>query len=248
MFATVEERDRVRDRVLELASADDRVVAAAIVGSLAHGAGDEWSDLDLTFGVADEVPVADVLDHFTRVMVEDFDAVTLVDLDRGGTTYRVFLLPDWLQVDLSFTPASAFREASPRFKLVFGTHRVDHAPPPSTDDLLGWAVVFARHARVCIERRRWWQAEHMVSAVRDNALTLACLHRGLPTGFGRGFDDLPADVLADFDGGLVRSLGAEELRRALAVVVSGLLRHAGDAAELAAQVEPQLRALTSPSP
>src|SRR5918912_1300579 len=151
---TVEERERVRDRVLELASADERVVAAAIVGSLAHDEGDEWSDLDLTFGVADGVAVAEVLDDFTRVVVEDFDAVTLVDLERAGTIYRVFLLPDLLQVDLSFTPAPDFRQGSPRFRLVFGTHKVDHPPPPSADDLFGWAVVFARHARVCIDRRR----------------------------------------------------------------------------------------------
>ena len=245
---TVEERDRVRDRVLELASADERVVAAAIVGSLAHDEGDEWSDLDLTFGVADGVPVSDVLDDFTRAVVEELDAVSLLDLERRGTTYRVFLLPDWLQLDLSFTPAPEFRQGSPRFKLVFGTHKVDHPPPPSADDLFGWAVVFARHARVCIERRRWWQAEHMISSVRDNALALACLQRGLPAAFGRGFDDLPAAVLQDFEGGLVGSLDREELLRALEVVVSGLLRHAGEARELAAQVEPQLRALVSTSP
>src|SRR5919199_5652594 len=221
---TVEERDRVRDRVLELASADPRVVAAAEVGSLALGEGDEWSDVDLTFGVAEGVPVADVLDDFTRFAVEELDAVTLVDLDRSGTTYRVFLLPDWLQLDLSFTPAPKFRQGSPRFRLVFGTHKVDYPPPPPADDLFGWAVIFARHARVCIDRRRWWQAEHMISTVRDNALALACLHRGLPTGFGRGFDDLPADVLEDFEGAVVRSLDREELLRALASVVAGLLR------------------------
>ena len=248
MFAAVEERDRVRDRVLELASADPRVVAAAIVGSLAHGGGDEWSDVDLTFGVADGVAVSEVLDDFTRVVVEELDGVLLFDLERRGTTYRVFLLPDWLQLDLSFTPAPDFRQGSPRFRLVFGSHKVDFPPPPSADDLFGWAVVFARHARVCIERRHWWQAEHMVSAVRDNALTLACLHRGLPTGFGRSFDELPADVLEAFEGGLVRSLAREELLRALATVVEGLLREAAEVTELAARVEPQLRGLTSPSP
>jgi predicted nucleotidyltransferase len=244
---TVEERERVRDRVLELASSDERVVAAAVVGSLALGEGDEWSDLDLTFGVAEGVPVADVLEDFTRAVVDELDAVTLIDLDRRGTTYRVFLLPDWLQLDLSFTPAPDFRQGSPRFKLIFGDYKVDHPPPPSADDLFGWAVVFARHARVCVERRRWWQAEHMISSVRDNALTLACLHRGLPTGFGRSFDELPADVLEGFEGGLVRSLDREELLRALAIVVEGLLREAADVGELAARVEPQLRGLASAS-
>jgi len=50
---TVPERDRVRDHVLRLAGSDSRVVAGAVVGSLAHGEGDRWSDLDrLLFGEA----------------------------------------------------------------------------------------------------------------------------------------------------------------------------------------------------
>jgi hypothetical protein len=40
----VEERDRVRARVLALASSDPRVVSGAEVGSLALGEGDRWSD------------------------------------------------------------------------------------------------------------------------------------------------------------------------------------------------------------
>ena len=39
MFS-VQERDRVRDRVLEMASSDARVVAGAVVGSLARDDGD----------------------------------------------------------------------------------------------------------------------------------------------------------------------------------------------------------------
>jgi hypothetical protein len=58
---TVEQRDALRERLLQLAEEDDRVVAAAAVGSLAVGAGDEFSDLDLTFGVADHVAVAEVV-------------------------------------------------------------------------------------------------------------------------------------------------------------------------------------------
>ena len=54
MFS-VDDRDRVHDRVLEIAATDPRVVAAAVVGGLADGGGDRWSDLDLTFAVADGV-------------------------------------------------------------------------------------------------------------------------------------------------------------------------------------------------
>ena len=58
---TVEYRDRVRDRLLEMAHRDARVVAGAAVGALAAGSGDRWSDLDLTFGLADGVSADSVL-------------------------------------------------------------------------------------------------------------------------------------------------------------------------------------------
>lgn len=240
---TVDERDRVRDRVLEIAAADERVAAAAIVGSLADG-GDQWSDLDLTFGVAEGVPLPEVMDDFTRLLADEFDAVQLLDLTRRGTTYRVFLLPRLLQVDLSFTGAAEFRQGSPHFKIVFGTYNVDYAPAPSASDVFGWGVLWARNAHVCVERREWWEAEYDVSALRDAALTLACLRRGLPTGYGRSFDELPPDVLAATEQALVRSLDRDELLRALAAAVGALLREAEDVRELAAKVEPQLHELT----
>jgi len=44
----VEERERVRERLVERAHADNRIVSAALVGSLALGEGDRWSDIDLS--------------------------------------------------------------------------------------------------------------------------------------------------------------------------------------------------------
>ena len=137
---TVEQREAFRERVLRLAAEDGRVVAGAVVGSLALGGGDRFSDLDLTFGVADAVPVGDVLDDWTRTFVDEDGAVHLTDLEHGPTTYRVLLLPDALQVDLSMTPAARFRPGGPRFRLLFGETAGDAvAPkPPLAADLFGW--------------------------------------------------------------------------------------------------------------
>jgi len=49
-----------------MASNDPRVVAGAVLGSLAHDEGDRWSDLDLMFAVANDVPVTLVLEASTR--------------------------------------------------------------------------------------------------------------------------------------------------------------------------------------
>ena len=225
MFS-VEQRDALRARVLRLAEGDARVVAGAAVGSLAVDSGDQFSDLDLTFAVADEATVADVLADWTRTLVDEDDAVHLVDLERGPTVYRVFLFPDALQFDLSMTPASRFRPAGPRFRLLFGETIGDpQAPtPPLAPDLFGWGVIYALHARSCIERGRVWQAEHYVGAVRDHALSLACLREGLPAVQARGYDDLPADLLASLESAHVSAVEPDALRNALSAATRALLR------------------------
>jgi hypothetical protein len=243
MFS-IEERDNVRDRVLEIASADPRIVAGAVVGSLALDDGDRWSDLDLTFAVADGVPLAGVLADWTHSLVAEFDAVHLFDLPSGATIYRVFLVPVCLQFDLSFTPAAEFAPGGPEFRLLFGSaNDKPFPPPPAAHDLFGCAVHHALRARFCVERGLYWQAEYWISAVRDYALSLACLRRGLPARHGRGFDDLPTDVRGAFTEAFVRSLERDELIRALACAVKGLLPEASDPA-----VESQLRELTSTAP
>jgi hypothetical protein len=242
---TVAERDRVRDRVLALAADDARVVAGAVVGSLALSDGDRWSDLDLTFAVVDGVPVRDVLSDWTRTLAGECDAIALFDLPAGPSLYRVFLLPGCLQFDLSFTPAAEFGATSPRFKLLFG-HAVTrpHTPPPTAEDLFGYAVHHALRARFCIARGRVWQAEYWLSGVRDYALHLACLSRGLPARDGRGFDDLPPEVHAAFADALARSLDPAELLRALDAAVAGLLREGAPVRATARKIEPRLRELT----
>jgi hypothetical protein len=228
---TIEQRDALRDRVLRLAEGDPRVVAGAAVGSLALVGGDRFSDLDLTFAVVDDVPVTEVLDDWTRALVTDDEAVRLTDLHREPTIYRVFLLPDALQLDLSLTPAERFRPAGPRWRTLFGeTAAGETRPaPPDPHDLFGWGVIYALHSRSCIERGRLWQAEHFVGAVRDHALALACLREGLPAMQARGYDDLAPETLARFADTHVEAPEPARLRTALAAAALALLREGADA-------------------
>jgi hypothetical protein len=239
---TAQQREALLERMLALADDDERVVAGALVGSLAVDAGDRYSDVDLTFAVDDEAKVAVVLDGWTRTLIDELGAVYLADLTRGPTTYRVFLLPDALQLDLSMTPATEFRPAGPRFRLLFGKTTDETSEPsdqtdPAVGDLFiatpavagsifGWGVIYALHARACIERGRTWQAEHYVGAVRDHALSLACLLHGRPAAQARGYDDLPAEVLVAFERTHVLSSDDASLRTALAASVEALLNGA----------------------
>ncbi len=161
--------------------------------------------------------------------------------------YRVFLLPGSLELDLSLTPASQFGAGGPNFRLSFGevVEQPFELPPTSAHELFGYAVHHTLHARVAFERGRYWLAEYWISAVRDYALNLACLIRGLDGWYGRDFDKLPDDVLERFEDGMVRSLEPEELRRALRHAVEALLDESGDVHDMADKVRDQVRELVS---
>lgn len=238
---SIQERNLVREHVLQLAMTDVRIVAGAVVGSLALSDGDRWSDLDLTFAVGDEYSISNVLEDWTQEIGKEFDATQLFDLPSGASIYRVFLLPGCLQFDLSFTPASKFGATGPNFKLLFGQAvKKPFSYSPDFRELFGYAVHHALRARFCIERGRYWQAEYWISGTRDYALSLACLRRNLPASQGRGFDDLPAAIQDVFNGAFVTQLTREKLMRALTCVIHGLLYEIDGVEELAIKVKSQL--------
>ena len=247
MFTT-EYRDHVRDRVLDLARSDPRVTAGALTGSTTVGAEDDWSDVDVAFGIADGIRPDAVLQDWTEVLDRGFSVLDHFDLRSGSTVYRVFLLPSGLEVDVAVTPEQDFGARGPRFRILFGpTRQLEAAPQPAAQDLIGLGWHHVLHARACIERGKPWQAEYWISGVRDHVLALACLRLGEDAVFGRGLDRLPAAVTDPLAEALVRSLDEPELRRALAVATACLIgeREAWDPA-LCARLTPPLQEFGAP--
>jgi hypothetical protein len=240
---TAPDRQRVSDRLIARAEADPRIVAAAVVGSLAHGPGDAWSDIDLALGVAEEVPLPVVMAEWTQQLAQEFAALQLLDLRARGAIYRVFLLPSGLQIDLSFWPATDLQQVSPRFRLVFGTHTTGTPRPPDPRDLLGWAVLYALSARTCIRRARYWQAAHCIAALREKTMALACVRLKLPAEFGKGLDDLPPEILRASREALVAAPEPAELERALHAAVVSLVRESQQVGEFGRQVQAHLERL-----
>jgi len=246
---TPEERDRLCSELLEHASGDQRITGAAITGSAAEGREDRWSDIDLAFGVIDADDMPDVLADWTAHMYHRHLALHHLDVISGAWVYRVFLLPSTLQVDLAFVPATEFRALAPTFRLIFGkANDPGHMPPPRAEDIIGFSWLYALHARSCIARGKLWQAEYMISSIRDNALALSCIRYSLPAAHGRGMDLLPSTVTVQFEASLVRQLDTAELSRAFRVVVRGLLSETRSVDEgLAERLQGALTRLTENS-
>jgi hypothetical protein len=245
-----EERACLRSGLLELARNDQRITGAAITGSAADSREDPWSDVDLAFGVNTAANVPSVLSDWTAHMYGQHRALHHLDVISGAWTYRVFLLPSTLQVDLAFVADSEFRALAPTFRLMSGkANEPRHASPPLPDAIIGLAWLYALHARTCIARRKLWQAEYMISGVRDHALALACIRHGLSPVHGRGIDLLPGEVTAQFQNSLVRQLDTGELSRAFRVVIEGLIHEIANVdKELAMRLQEVLMALNECPP
>jgi len=244
---TPEHRAGVRRRLLDRARDDARIVGAALTGSAAHDAEDRWSDIDLFFGIADDAALETVLGDWTDFMCGELGARHHFDVRSAAAVYRVFLLPDCLEVDVAFTPARTFGALGPAFDVVFGDAVEPRViAPPDPDRIIGLAWHHVLHARICIERGRPWQAEYWISAVRDHALALACLRLGRPADHAKGADAVTSEISAPLEAALVRDLSVEELSRALRAVVGGLLGELDETdRELADRLREPLRELAA---
>jgi hypothetical protein len=237
----------VRDELVAAAKADPRIAAAGFAGASAHGKEDQWSDIDLALGLAPGVDYDDLVAVWTESLYREHGAVTHLDVWAGSTLFRVFLLPGTLQVDIAFWPAEDFGATGPRFEVLFGTaNDVEKTKPPVAANLIGWAWLYALHARSSIARRRVWQAEYMVSGMRDQVFALVCLRHDVPATQGRGMDDLPAESTAPIAAALVRSLDPAELSRAFTAACEALLTEVEHVdPEHAARLAPSVRDLAA---
>jgi hypothetical protein len=188
---------------------------------------DRWSDVDLALCVGTGTDLDGVVEDWTERLYGEHGAIHHVDVWRGATRFRVFLLASTLQVDIAFWPAAEFGPIGPSFQLLFGSanQRLPDRPPEPAH-LIGMAWLYALHARSGIARGRHWHAEFMLSAARDQVLALACVRHGLPAAYARGADTLPAELATPLEAALVGSLDPAELQRALRVVIERLMDEA----------------------
>jgi predicted nucleotidyltransferase len=258
---TPEERTRLRDALIARARADERITGAALTGSASRDAEDRWSDIDLALGVAAGADLGPVMADWTGVLYREHGALDHLDVVSGAVVYRVFLLASTLQVDIAFAPEDEFGPRAPTFRLLFGraadrlaaaartAEAEAEAEAGRAAELIGMAWLYALHARSSLARGRVWQAEYMISGVRDHVLALACVRHGVPAVQGRGMDQLPAEVTAGFAAALVRSVDGAELERAFRAVTESLIAEIGLAdAGLAGRLTGVLRELAGGPP
>lgn len=105
-------------KATEVLSADDRVLAAYLVGGFAVGLGDAFSDVDLQVIVADHA-AAELAESWVELVHRIVPTVWIQPFGPGG---GLCITPDWMHFDVVFraasrstpTPSSAWSPSSTR--------------------------------------------------------------------------------------------------------------------------------------
>lgn len=226
---TPAEREWLGGELISAAQKDPNLCGAAHTGSGASARLDRWSDIDLALCLKPDASHERVVGEWTELLYRH-RAVAHLDIMRGPTLFRVFLLEHTLQVDVAFWRAQDFAAIGPNFRLIFGrAGPPHHTPAPDPFSLIGMAWLYALHVRSSLARGRILQADYMLSGMRNHVSELAALRCGVDPHQARGLDDLPGlerDIAASH---IPRSLEPSELKRAFQSTMRALLeevRHA----------------------
>ena len=224
---TPEEREQLRDELVSAAQSDSNLCGAAHTGSGATGRLDRWSDIDLALCLKPAASYEEVVGAWTGRLYQH-GAITHVDVMRGTTLFRVFLLKNTLQVDIAFWRDEEFGAMGPNFRLIFGEAKPPRAAAqPDPRALIGMAWLYALHVRSSLARGRILQADYMLSGMRNHVFELICLRCGVVAQQGRGLHDLPEAERERSVACVPRSLEAEEMKRAFQQTMQVLVKEVG---------------------
>lgn len=237
-----EYRNKVQSSIITFAKEDVRITDCAIVGSESIGENDEWSDIDLTFGFNMEIEIPKILLDWNELMAKKFGANVLFDLAFRESIYRVYLLPNALQVDLSFTPTKHFGAITEKFKLIFGEEKNRNSKPvPKLNTIFGYAVLYALKTRCSIEREKFWQAHYFLEKFKENIMTLKCLSENLNPFDGRDYDNLSDLFLTRIQSSLIDSPNRYNLGESLKVLTEILINETKNNSEINYKFENELK-------
>ncbi|MEP7266208.1 MAG: hypothetical protein ABI844_17695 [Saprospiraceae bacterium] len=209
---TTKERTLVYERVLEIAKSDARVTGGAVVGSIANKKEDALSDIDLTFGIKNNIRPEHVLHDWTELLNIEFNTIHYFDIRHASAIYRVLLFPNCLELDLSVVPENDFGAITPNFQLLFGnSNKLIDSPKPDIAYLIGLSWHHVLHANTAIHRDKPWQAEYWISALRDHIISMKCIRLGLPSLYAKGADTISKQEMQGLESTLIKSLDLSEL-------------------------------------
>ena len=233
-------RGKVLDELTAALMGDERIAGAVLIGSGAAGFKDRYSDIDLAVLVGDEAKVDEVYsDWWSRIHA----LFPIIDAFKEQPRHLYgFLLNHFLELDVGFQGAAGLYERKPRWRILFDRHgMIPSLMKPREKPTVDQAVAhekrmqdswyYVLHSVNSIQRGQPLRASFFIATLRDEAVMMAGLSRGLRTGVDSYFEDadlLPEEVRRRIGEAFPRNLDPAELFRALKATVDVYYGEAGN--------------------
>ena len=232
------------DELVAICRDDDRIRVLELQCSIARGAGDELSDLDLGIAATDDAweRVADELPDRLRAIAPTVDLLAHTIPEWGARPHRRLFVQyrDGRQIDLVVQPAGAVSGRVPGAIVLhdpdgrLATERIVRLATATAADVRAWEVLgwesLANVAKY-LERGSAWEALARLTEARDLALRLWAVAEAVPYpafGLTSLLDADSPSLPPGLDATAARA-DPDELRAA-AAACAGLLRRAADRA------------------
>ena len=234
----------IREATLNLLLAalqnDKRLSGLLIVGSGAEGFEDAHSDIDLC---AVTTSADDVRPAFEEWGVKIHDMLPVfhsLESPRAPNVYLwVFLLENFLEIDLCFLCLDDLRATRNRWKTVFDRSGKiegilqstwENRPKPNLEEAyrsrLGSIWHCIKHATIAVQRQQPWRAIYELELIRDRTIELRGLREELETKRFRHVDQMSKDFLIEIERTLVLSLNEVDIMDALKAATTCFFREA----------------------
>ena len=174
-------------RITTFYAADDRLLALILFGSLARGAGDAWSDLDLAVIVRDGVHV-DVSAELAQLaaVLADYGDPVLSTADAGDAGY---VIPRSLcGIAIDYTELSKVSTyvlhgcivlaGTLDLETILGAAAANDKPLPPLSLLLQKSLWLGLGADISIRRHQFWQALPRLESMRKALVEIYAFSRG----------------------------------------------------------------------
>ena len=233
-------REATLNRLLAALQNDKRLSGLLIVGSGAEGFEDAHSDIDLC---AVTTSADDVRPAFQEWGVKIHDMLPVfhsLESPRAPNVYLwVFLLENFLEIDLCFLCLDDLRATRNRWKTVFDRSGKiegilqstwENRPQPNLEEAyrsrLGSIWHCIKHATIAVQRQQPWRAIYELELIRNRTVELRGLREELETKRFRHVDQMSKDFLIEIERTLVLSLNEVDIMDALKAATTCFFREA----------------------
>ena len=233
-------REAILNHLLTALRSDKRLAGLLVVGSGAEDFEDDHSDIDLcaVTTVADDVkPAFQEWGVNIREMLPMFHSL---ESPRAPNVYLwVFLLENFLEIDVCFLCLDDLRATRKRWKTVFDrSGKVEtimrssweNRPKPDLEEAYHsrissiWHCI--KHATIAVQRKQPWRAIFELELIRNRAIELRGLREELETKRFRHVDQMSEDFLIGLEQTLVLSLRDVDIMNALKAATACFFREA----------------------